>query len=179
MCLFGLMIGMSLVGEECAREGVRVHVSEVESDSEECEYHDRSVMVDRVAGKRKRARGGGKTVFRVEDVKERVWIEVALISSGMLPVHNQRTPSSLRNPPCLPTGIHLGIKPLQLIVLPKDCPIHPIPILLDHLLGMHTMQLVLPLISATAIGAFLGGTKDPNVDVRVVERGDLELAEEV
>jgi len=63
VCLFGLMIGMSLVGEECAREGVRVHASEVESDSEECKYHDRSVMVDRAAGKRERARGAVRRYF--------------------------------------------------------------------------------------------------------------------
>jgi hypothetical protein len=73
----------------------------------------------------------------------------------------------------------LRIEPLQLIVTTKDSPIHPVSIIPHYLLCVDAVQRVLPLVQATTICAFLCGTEHANMDVPVVYRRQLDLAEEM
>lgn len=73
----------------------------------------------------------------------------------------------------------LSIKPLQRIILPKDGTVDPIAIILHNLLSVNAVKLVLPLVCAAAVGAILRRPKDTDVNVGVVDGGDLDLAEQV
>jgi hypothetical protein len=44
---------------------------------------------------------------------------------------------------------------------------------------MHTMQLVLPLIHTAAVRAIFRGPKDPHMDIRIIDAGNFDFAEEV
>jgi hypothetical protein len=44
---------------------------------------------------------------------------------------------------------------------------------------MHTMQLILSLIHTAAVRALFRGPKDPHMDIRIIDAGNLDFAEEV
>lgn len=54
-----------------------------------------------------------------------------------------------------------------------------VSIILYNLLGVYAVQLVFALVQAAAVGAILRRPKDAHMYVCVVERGNLDFAEEV